>query len=129
MRPQYVLVVEDDDDLAEIEVRLLRMAGYSAKSVGDGMAALEAVDAERPALVLLDMLMPSMDGPECARRLRERYGRSLQIVIVTAAEHLLAYAGDTEPDEVLAKPFDVHELLDVVSRYVKPRPAGLREDS
>ena len=69
-----------------------------------------------PDLILLDMLMPVMDGWQCARELRARYGRSVPIVIVTAAEHARASAAQIGADAVLSKPFEVS--LKVVARHV-----------
>jgi CheY-like chemotaxis protein len=113
-----VLVVDDDDDMAAVLVMMLELAGYRARSVGNGQEALDAVAARRPALVLLDMLMPVMDGWDCARALRARYGRQLRIVVVTAAEHLRARTRDLDVDGVLPKPFEIDELVRVVSRYI-----------
>lgn len=119
-----VLVVDDERDLVESMVRLLRIAGYPARSAGNGLEALDAVSEARPAVVLLDILMPVMDGWECARELRARYGRDLPIVVVTAAEHVRVRCHEIDADDVLPKPFDLQQLLDVVSRYRRPSDAA-----
>ncbi|HEU4616669.1 MAG TPA: response regulator [Gammaproteobacteria bacterium] len=120
--PTDVLVVEDDLDMQEVMLRLLRLAGYAARGAPNGLEALKAVAERRPALVLLDMLMPVMDGWQCARELRARYGPSLPIVVVSAAEHAHARGLEIGADEVLAKPFELKELLRVVSLYA---PKGI----
>lgn len=122
-----VLVVDDERDLVESMVRLLRIAGYPARSARNGVEALEAVSEAKPAVVLLDILMPVMDGWECARELRARYDRDLPIVIVTAAEHIQARCREIDADDVLAKPFDLQQLLEVVSGYT-PRSKGNVEE-
>jgi CheY-like chemotaxis protein len=113
-----VLIVEDNSDIAEIMLLVLRRAGYTARSAPNGRRALEEVAARVPALVLLDMLMPVMDGWQCARELRARYGHAIPIVVVTAAEHARARGEEIDADDVLAKPFNLPDLLRVVGRYV-----------
>jgi two-component system, OmpR family, response regulator VicR len=112
-----VLVVDDNVDVVEAVTLLLQHAGYATRAAHDGRQALAAVAERRPALVLLDVLMPVMDGWEAARALREQYGASLPIVIVTAAEHASSRAEESGADAVLPKPFDVDELLALVARY------------
>lgn len=105
--------------MARAMLRMLEIAGYSARRVEHGLEALDAVAAKRPALVLLDMLMPVMDGWECARELRARYGDSLPIVVVSAAEHVQSRGKEIGADEVLPKPFEMSRLLEIVGRYVR----------
>src|SRR5262245_21756397 len=102
-----VLVVEDDVDMAEVIVLALEQSGYPARIAENRVEALDAVALRMPALVLLDMFMPVMDGWRCARELRTRYGHRLPIVVVTAAEHLRARTRELDIDDVLPKPFDV----------------------
>jgi len=113
-----VLVVDDNADLVEVMAMTLEDAGYSVRSARNGQEALDAVAERMPDLVLLDMLMPVMDGWQCARELRARYGRRIPIVVVTAAEHARASAEQIGADDVLSKPFDLSLLLRLVARYV-----------
>jgi DNA-binding response OmpR family regulator len=113
-----VLVVDDDPDMVELMLIVLEQAGYAARSARNGREALSAAAERTPALVLLDMLMPVMNGWECAYELRARYGSELKIVVVTAAEHPRARADEVGADDVLPKPFDMSNLLRVVARYV-----------
>lgn len=112
-----VLVVDDDPDLREIVRIMLHMSGYDVRCARNGKEALEAVEQAVPAVVLLDMHMPVMNGWECARELRSRYGRSIPIVVLTAAEHARASVRDAGVDEVLSKPFEMDHLLEVVARF------------
>jgi two-component system, OmpR family, response regulator MprA len=112
-----ILVVEDEAAMADAMLRMLSITGYAARRAENGLQALKAVAKQRPALVLLDILMPVMDGWQCARELRSRYGDSLPIVIVTAAEHVRARAAALGADDVLAKPFEMQDFLAVVARY------------
>ena len=119
-----VLVVEDDQDMADALLNLLEIWGFPARHAEHGKAALDAVESHMPAVVLLDMLMPVMDGWQCARELRARYGRTLPIVVVTAAEHIRSRGHELGADDVLPKPFDIDEFLRTVARYYgAPHPA------
>jgi CheY-like chemotaxis protein len=124
-----VLVVDDNPDMIEVMTVLLGEAGYSVRSASNGKEALDAVASRRPALVLLDMLMPVMDGWQFARELRARYGREVPIVVVTAAEHARASAAQIGAADVLPKPFEVSRLMDVVAHHVvrTARPATVPE--
>src|SRR5262245_43309414 len=104
--------------MADALLHLLEIWGFPARHAEHGKAALDAVASQMPAVVLLDMLMPVMDGWQCARELRARHGRAVPIVVVTAAEHARARADQVGGiDEVLPKPFEMDELLRVVARY------------
>ena len=62
-----VLVVEDDPDLLEVVQHILRLSGYPVRGATNGKEALEAVEQRKPAVILLDMMMPVMDGPTTIR--------------------------------------------------------------
>jgi CheY-like chemotaxis protein len=109
-----VLVVDDDPDLLDLVGEVLRDRGYRVALAGNGEEALECVDAEVPGLVLLDMRMPVMDGWTFAKHLRERHGRSIPIVVMTAAEDSKLRADEIGADSDLGKPFDLQQLHDVV---------------
>jgi CheY-like chemotaxis protein len=114
-----VLVVEDDPDLLALVELLLVDEGYRVRTAPEGRAALAHVEAEMPALVLLDMRMPGMDGWEFAREFRARYGRAAPVVVVTAAEDARARAEEIEADGWLAKPFDLEDVLTVAARHAR----------
>jgi len=116
-----VLIVDDDPDMTETIAMVLEIDGYACRIAMNGREALVAAEAKRPGLVLLDMVMPVMNGWECARVLRERYGREIRIVAVTAAEHANARARQADADAVLSKPFDVDALRATVARcFTRP---------
>ncbi len=114
-----VLVVEDDQDLREVTELILRDAGYPVRTVSNGAQALEAAAQALPQLVLLDMVMPVMDGWTCARLLRQRYGHAVKIVVMTAADHAGKRALEVDADDVLPKPFGLEQLLATAHRYVR----------
>jgi two-component system response regulator MprA len=107
-----VLVAEDDRGLRESLVRVLRFEGYDVHAVRDGALALEAVVEHVPDVVVLDVMMPVVDGLTACRRLRERY-RHLPILMLTARHEVAdRVAGlDAGADDYLVKPFALDELL------------------
>lgn len=120
-RTDSILVVDDDESIRDMLTEVLRSAGYSVRSAGDGESALAAVDAEHPALVLLDMRMPKVDGWEFARRLRAR-GMRVRILVMTAFRDARRAADEIGADGYLPKPFEIDQLLTQVSRYAKQAP-------
>jgi CheY-like chemotaxis protein len=115
-----VLVVEDDADLASLLQMIVAEAGYEVRTAPDGAQALARVAERMPALVLLDMRMPVMNGWEFARAFRERHGRAAPVVVVTAAEDARARAEEIEADGWLEKPFEIDDVLRIVERWLGP---------
>jgi CheY-like chemotaxis protein len=123
-----VLVVDDDADMIEVLELVLQDAGYKTRSALNGQQALAAVAVAMPALIVLDMLMPVMNGWQFAQEFRARYGRGVPIVVATAAEHLRSRTDALDVFEVLPKPFEVSDLLRLVAHHVpvpvrSPHPA------
>jgi DNA-binding response OmpR family regulator len=122
-----VLVVEDDPDLAALVEIILSDAGYEVAVAGDGAQALAAVALRMPAVILLDMRMPVMNGWEFARAFDERFGHAAPIVVVTAAENARLRASEIGAEGWLEKPFDIEDVLATVARFVgrgaEARPA------
>lgn len=114
--PKKVLVIDDDDELAEVVRQVLREAGYSVATVRHGAAALELVRHVSPDLILLDLSMPIMDGWSFAAQYRRLAKRGARIVLLTANAAAAAIARTLEVDGYLTKPFDVEELLAIVGR-------------
>ena len=113
-----LLVVADDPDILDTIAQVLDLEGYTIERATNGAEALQVVDQTRPALVLLDMRMPILDGWGFARELRER-GIQIPIVVMTAARDARAWAREIGADGCLAKPF---ELLDLISTVQQLRP-------
>jgi CheY-like chemotaxis protein len=80
-----ILVVDDDDDLRATIADLLQEAGYEVDEAPNGVAALERIQARMPALILLDVRMPVMNGREFVRVFRERHDTRASVVVCTAA--------------------------------------------
>ena len=112
--PQTILVVDDDPDIARFVEVNLRSAGYDVSVASDGEQALEKAAALRPDLVLLDVMMPRIDGFEVAQRLRRNpQTASTSIIMLTAkalsTDKVLGLTAGA--DDYIIKPFDPIELL------------------
>ena len=126
-RRDDVLVVDDDPDMIEVMELVLRDAGYATRAALNGKQALDVVAAAMPRLIVLDMLMPVMNGWQFAREFRARYEADTPIVVATTAEHVGSRGAEVDSADVLPKPFEVSDLLRVVRRYLPaPRPANLQ---
>jgi two-component system, OmpR family, response regulator MprA len=108
----FVLVVEDDRPIRRMLERTLAAEGYRVSGVGDGGAALAAVERSAPDLVVLDVGLPGLDGLAVCRRLRDK-GLALPILVLTARDAVIdRVAGlDAGADDYLVKPFAPEELL------------------
>ena len=109
-----ILVVDDNDDNAEIVRALLESRGFSVLVAHDGDEALALFDSTRPALVLLDVLMPGRSGWEVCRLMRQHteHGRAVRIIMLTAlsAWNDKQSALQTGADDYVTKPIDLADL-------------------
>lgn len=107
-----ILVVEDDRSVRDSLVRVLRFEGYEVDTAADGAEALEAVTSALPDAVVMDVMMPNVDGLTACRMLRERY-HNLPVLLLTARHEVSdRVAGlDAGADDYLVKPFALDELL------------------
>jgi DNA-binding response OmpR family regulator len=121
-RDPRVLVVEDDQEIAGVLQRSLRMEGYEVRVAQDGEAALTEARAFVPDLVVLDLGLPKLDGMEVARRLRS--DDDVPILMLTARDAVDARVEglDTGADDYLVKPFDRQELLARLRALLRRRP-------
>lgn len=106
----HILVVEDDPMVSEVVDRYLTQAGFTVDVVGDGLAALERAQRKRPDLVVLDIMLPGMDGLEVCRRLRA--DTPVPVIMLTAlgreSERVMGL--ELGADDYVAKPFSPREL-------------------
>ena len=108
-----ILVVEDHTDMRELLVWQIELMGFSAISAKHGQEAVEKAQAEKPALILMDIMMPSMDGWEAARALRATpETREIPILAATALfrDSDLKTCLDAGCDSYIVKPFTFQEL-------------------
>ncbi len=130
MAKVQALVVDDDDRLRETLVAVLESAGYVAASAASGAEALDRLPELRPDIILLDMLMPGIDGFEFLARLRaDPTWSQVAILIASALGSTLVRAIDKQAAEtlrivgVLPKPVDIDVLLDHVRQAIGPGTA------
>jgi two-component system response regulator MprA len=117
-----VLVVEDDQEIADVLRRTLRQEGHEVRSAGDGEQALAAAAEFMPDLVILDLGLPTLDGVEVLRRLRAE--DDVPVLILTARSDLddRVEGLDTGADDYLVKPFERQELLARMRALMRRRP-------
>ncbi len=121
-RSPRVLVVEDDEAIAQVLQRSLRLEGYEVKIAPDGVVALDDAHAFLPDLVILDLGLPRLDGIEVAKRLRE--DDDVPILVLTARDAVEARVEglDSGADDYLVKPFERQELLARLRALLRRRP-------
>jgi two-component system response regulator MprA len=121
-RSPRILVVEDDDAIAQVLQRSLRLEGYDVKIAGDGVTALDEAHAFLPDLIILDLGLPRLDGIEVARRLRQ--SDDVPILVLTARDAVEARVEglDAGADDYLVKPFERQELLARLRALLRRRP-------
>jgi DNA-binding response OmpR family regulator len=125
---QTVLIVEDEASIASFVSLYLKKAGYGVKAVSSGGDALAQVEADQPALIILDLMLPDMDGIEVCRRIRQR--RDIPILMLTARDEDIDKIIGLEvgADDYLTKPFNPRELVARVKSILR-RSAPSRRDS
>lgn len=123
---KHILTVDDETNIRRLLQVNLQRAGYRVTMACDGVEALESVRQERPDLVVLDVMMPRMDGFEVLRQLRmDTTTAELPVIMLTAkAQDADVFRGwQSGADCYLTKPFNPHELLVFVKRVLDPPPA------
>ncbi len=120
-----VLVVDDQPTILEVVGRYMQRAGYLTHQAGDGQEALRLAGLHRPDLVVLDVMLPGIDGIEVMRRLRERPGDPIAVILLTArgeeSDRLIGLRHGA--DDYVVKPFSPAELVarvDAVLRRLCP---------
>jgi DNA-binding response OmpR family regulator len=111
-----VQVVEDDPDVGEILEMILHAEGYAVLRAQDGREALEQLREAKPRLILLDLMMPGMNGWEFrAEQLRDDALARIPVVVMTGAGDDAARVAELKADAYVQKPVELDELLRVVS--------------
>lgn len=122
-----ILLADDDPSIADTLAPFLERAGFHVLTVSDGAAALDKIHSHRPALVILDVLMPRMDGREVLRRIRRENSWLPAILLTQVGESSeRALALEEGADDYLNKPFDPHELLARIRAVLRRARPGER---
>ncbi|MDM7924999.1 MAG: response regulator [bacterium] len=118
---KQILVVDDDPLIARLLKEPLEKAGYSVKVASHGLEALQTVKDRRPDLIILDILMPMLDGFKTARLLKfDKRFKDIPIIVLTsrATEGERKIGEQVGANEFLLKPFRLPQVLEVVRRYL-----------
>lgn len=125
-----ILVVEDQPQLAELVARNLAIEGFDARIVGDGREVVPLVQTWRPDLVILDLMLPGLDGFEVLRALRGIH-RTLPVIILSArgeeTDKIRGFRLDA--DQYVTKPFGLLELLERVHALLRRSASGVGTDT
>ena len=127
MPDQTILVVEDEEAIASFVAAYLRKDGFEVRTTGSGRAALDIVGTEKPALVVLDLMLPDVDGVEVCRRIRA--SGELPVLMLTARDDDLDKIAGFEAgaDDYLTKPFNPRELVARVRAILRRSGVGNRQ--
>ena len=111
---ERILIIEDDDAIVRVLRRSLSLEGFDVESAGDGETGLALALENRPDLVILDLMLPGMDGLEVCRRLRTSTSGNTPILMLTARDTVpdRIQGLDAGADDYIVKPFDLDELAD-----------------
>ena len=119
-----ILVADDEQQLAlAVKIRL-QSKGYTVVTASDGQQALQLAAQEKPDLIILDVLMPVMDGYSCLREINTRFGRGkIPVIILTARDRMKDLFELEGIEDYVIKPFDHEDLLVRIDRVFKRRAA------
>ena len=117
-----ILVADDEQQLAlAVKIRL-QSKGYVVVIASDGQQALQLAEQEKPDLIILDVLMPVMDGYSCLREINTRFGRGkIPVIILTARDRMKDLFELEGVEDYVIKPFDHEDLLVRIERVFKRR--------
>jgi DNA-binding response OmpR family regulator len=116
-----ILIVEDEESLLKLESILLTSKGYEVHGVGDGQAALDAITRIKPDLVLLDIMLPEIDGFEVCRRIKSNSDtKHIPVVMLTAKKSRedMARGEQVGADWYITKPFKSAMVIETIQRFV-----------
>lgn len=113
-----VLIIDDDDELAEVLRQALRESGYAVATVRHGAAALELIGQIQPDLILLDLSMPIMDGWSFVTQYRRSARSGGRIVLLTGHPNVQEISQTLGADAYVGKPFELKQLLSTVEQQL-----------
>ena len=121
MPGKKILVVEDQESLLKLESILLTSRGFEVRGVSDGQAALAALEDEIPDLMLLDIMLPDMDGFEICRMVKEKERtRKIPVIMVTARKSSMdvQLSKEVGADAYITKPFKSAILIETIQKFL-----------
>jgi len=122
-----ILVVDDDPAIRDVVVDILALSHYAVRTASNGAEALAAIRQRQPAAILLDLMMPVMNGWEFLRRCRgEEPCAPVPVVIMSAARDAGSVADELGAQAFLPKPFELDDILSVVERLAGGATGAVR---
>ncbi len=121
MARHTILIVDDDSNVLELLRVNCAAHEFDVLTANNGVEALKSMEDHLPALIILDVMMPKMDGWEVCKQVRDKYGEAVRIVMLTAkdtARDKIIGKSILKADEYLTKPFDIDELLSTIDRLL-----------
>ncbi|MFH1791222.1 MAG: response regulator [Candidatus Omnitrophota bacterium] len=119
--PKKILVVEDEEALAELVKARLEAKGYAVSNAFDGMEALDKARKEKPDLIILDLMIPKLDGYQVCRMLKfDKVLNRVPVIMLTALDKRedKEWGKKVKADAYMTKPFDGEELTDKVHSFI-----------
>jgi twitching motility two-component system response regulator PilG len=116
-----ILIVEDEESLLRLESILLTSKGYNVRGAANGQEALEAIEQEQPDLVLLDIMLPGLDGFEVCRRIKHNpLTKDIPVIMVTAKKsgEDMARGEEVGADWYITKPFKSAMVIETIQRFL-----------
>jgi two-component system response regulator MprA len=113
-----VLVVDDDPSIRMMVTEALAAEDYNVETASNGAEALAAIERESPAVMLLDMRMPVLDGWAVVETLQAQHHHRVPTVVMTAADSAEDWCIEARADACLGKPFDINDLLAAVAHAI-----------
>lgn len=121
MSKKKILIVEDEESLLKLESILLTSRGYEVKGVADGQAALDVVVTMKPDLVLLDIMLPEIDGFEVCRQIKTNEAtKHIPVIMLTAKKSRedMARGEQVGADWYITKPFKSAMVIETIQRFI-----------
>ena len=121
MSKKKILIVEDEESLLKLESILLTSKGYEVRGVPNGLAALEALKEEKPDLILLDIMLPEIDGFEVCRRIKsDPASKHIPIIMLTAKKSRedMTRGEQVGADWYITKPFKSAMVIETIQRFL-----------
>jgi len=128
-RKTKILVIDDEPNIVQTLKDRLEMNEYDVVTAHDGREGLQQAEKESPDVILLDVIMPIMDGHEMLEHLRRQpWGQEISVIMLTARSQTqdIARANSCGIDDYIVKPFDLSELLEKIESIVEQRKALAR---
>ncbi len=115
-----ILVVEDNAELAKLLELILRRASYDVDIAEDGLQALDVFQKQSPDLVLLDIMLPHLDGYEVCSRIRSEFHSDVPVIMLSSLDSPLDMERSREvgATDHISKPFDKNQLLEIIAGYI-----------